>query len=119
MKQRVTKDAFVQAFDAAGRAEDFTRNALIALFERLEEVEAMTGDENEIDALSLCAQYGEFETKREAATHYGWEPPDHDEDATEAELEIVHEEAEQAAGDWLNDRTTVIGFGGGYVVARF
>ena len=77
-----------------------------ALVEYLENLERDTG-EIEFDRVALRCDFSEYESAREAAEEYGWEP---DEDA---------EEAEEAAREWLNDRTTVIEFSGGVIVRQF
>ena len=80
-----------------------------ALVEHLENLEDDTGEEIEFDRVALRCDFSEYESAREAAEEYGWEP---DEDADS-------EEAEEAALEWLNDRTTVITFDGGVIVRQF
>jgi len=103
MKQRLsTSEAadLLAADDNAGWSYAGAR----ALVEYLENLEDDTGEEIEFDRVALRCDFSEYESAREAAEEYGWEP---DEDAEEAALE------------WLNDRTTVITFGGGVIVRQF
>ncbi len=80
-----------------------------ALVEHLESIEDDTGEEIEFDAVALRCDYSEYESALEAAEEYGFEP---DEDADS-------EDGEEAAAEWLGDRTTVIEFSGGVIVQRF
>ncbi len=80
-----------------------------ALVEYLENLEDDTGEEMEFDRVALRCDFSEYKSALEAAEEYGWEP---DEDADS-------EDAEEAALEWLNDRTTVITFGGGVIVQQF
>jgi hypothetical protein len=80
-----------------------------ALVEYLENLEEDTGEEIEFDRVALRCDFSEYESAREAAEEYGWEP---DEDADS-------DDAEEAAREWLRDRTTVIEFSGGVIVQQF
>lgn len=76
-----------------------------ALVEYLENLEDDTGEEIEFDRVALRCDFTEYESAREAAEDYGWEP---DEDADE-----------EAALKWLTDRTTAITFNGGVIIQQF
>jgi nucleoside-diphosphate-sugar epimerase len=78
-----------------------------ALVEHLEAVEDDTGEEMEFDRVALRCEFAEYESALKAADEYGWEPDTDSEDTEEAALK------------WLNDRTTVITFGGGVIVQQF
>jgi hypothetical protein len=80
-----------------------------ALMEHIEWVEEDTGEEIEFDRVALRCEFSEYESAREAAEEYGWEP---DEDADKDAIE-------EAALEWLNDRTTVIEFSGGVIIQQF
>ena len=80
-----------------------------ALVKYLENLEDDTGEEIEFDRVALRCDFSEYESAREAAEEYGWEP---DEDADS-------DDAEEAAAEWLADRTTVITFNGGVIVQQF
>lgn len=102
MKTTVTSYQFIEAFRACGRESQFSRAALFALFEYLEEYENSTGEEIELDPIGICCEWAEFSSAREAASEYGFEAEDDD----EAEM-------------WLGRKTTVVQFDGGLVVQQF
>ena len=102
MKTTVTSHQFAEAFKHAGRESQFSRAALFALFEYLEEYENSTGEEIELDPIGICCEWAEFSSAREAASEYGLETDDDD----EAEM-------------WLGRKTTVVYFEGGLVVQQF
>jgi hypothetical protein len=108
MKQRLsTSEAadLLVADDNAGWSYAGAR----ALVEHLEAVEDDTGEEMEFDAVALRCDFSEYPNAREAAEECGWEP---DEDADKDAIE-------EAAREWLNDRTTVIEFSGGVIIHQF
>ncbi len=86
----------------------WTYAAARALVEHLEELEGETGEPIEFDATAIRCDYSEYESALEAATEYGFQPDECDEDEQEAE-----------ALAWLQDQTEVIEFKGGVVVAAF
>lgn len=102
MKTTVTSHQFVEAFRACGRESQFSRAALFALFEYLEEYENSTGEEIELDPIGICCEWAEYSSAREAAEEYGFEAEDDDE-----------------AEKWLGRKTTVVQFDGGLVVQQF
>ena len=85
-----------------------------ALVEYLEQTEAETGERIEIDPVALRCEFSEYSSAREAAADLGWNgtTDDDDEDA-----------AEEAALEWLRDRTVAIVFDGrdasGVIVGSF
>lgn len=126
MKQSINEYQFTQAFVDMNRTENFTYDARKALFSHFESIEEDTGEEIELDVIAICCEYSEFSTAVEAATESGWEAPEapeHDEDATEEEIEVANEEAKEEAEAealaWLQDHTTVIEFDGGIVIQGF
>lgn len=107
MKTTVTSHQFVESFRACGRESQFSRAALFALFEYLEEYENSTGEEIELDPIGICCEWAEYSSAREAADDYGFEP-DGDGD-----------EREKSALDWLREKTQVIEFDDGIVIQQF
>ncbi len=99
---------FLDAFRAYGRNDQFSRTALVALFDYYEQLEEETGEEIELDVVAICCDWSEFGTALEAAKEYGFEPDGDDAD-----------ENEEAALDWLNDKTTVLKSGDSVVVLGF
>lgn len=59
MKMTVTKSMFHNQFQRCGRGEQFSYEALNALYDYLEEYEESTGEEIELDVIALCCDYAE------------------------------------------------------------
>ena len=59
MKQTITKGMFIEAFKRMGRQDQFSREALTALFEHFEQYEQDTGEEIELDVIGICCEYVE------------------------------------------------------------
>ena len=83
-----------------------------ALVDHLEQVEEETGERIEIDPVALRCEFSEHSSAVEAAAEAGWDGTTDDEDA-----------AEEAALEWLRDRTVAIVFDGrdasGVIVGSF
>lgn len=105
MKTTVASHQFVEAFRACGRESQFSRAALFALFEYLEEYENSTGEEIELDPIGICCEWREYPSAREAAEEYG--------------LELRWYDDESRALGWLREQTQVVEFGGGIVIQAF
>ena len=108
MKQRLTTSEAADLL-VADKDAGWSYAGARALVEYLEVLEDDTGEEIEFDAVALRCDFSEYPNAREAAEEYGWEP---DEDADS-------DDAEEAALEWLNDRTTVIEFSGGVIIQQF
>jgi len=111
MYQTINVSNFRDAFYRMGRKENFTYDGLGALFDYLEEA-----DENsELDVISLCCEYSEYESAKAAAQEYGIEG--------DTDYEEGEEEDEDAAEAYflecLQDKTTVIEFDGGIIIQNF
>jgi len=102
MKTTVTSYQFVDSFRACGRETQFSRPALFALFDYLEQWEDDTDTELELDPVAICCDFSEHRTGIVAAKEYGQEFSD-----------------EEEALEWLRDQTIVIGFDGGIVIQSF
>jgi hypothetical protein len=59
MFQRITLSDFIDAFRRHGREDQFSYEALEALFKYLEEIEEDTGEPVELDVIGLCCEYQE------------------------------------------------------------
>lgn len=59
MIQTVTEHDFIRAFEAV-RPENFSRPALVALFDRLEDLERDTGEQYALDVIALCCEWSEM-----------------------------------------------------------
>ena len=108
MKRNVNQYEFEDAFREMGRQDNFSYEGKKALYEWLEDMYEGMGEEYELDVIALCCEYSEHDTALEAAEEYGFEP----------ELGLLHE-VEEAATEWLQDRTQVIVFNGGVIIAGF
>ena len=108
---------FADAFRRMGRENQFSREALEALFEYIENYEEDTGIRVELDVIGLCCEFTEYENAITAATDYGFTSELEAEDYEDAES---YEDAkENEALDWLQDRTEVISFDSGLIVQNF
>ncbi len=110
MKTTVNSYDFVRAFEQAGRKDQFSRAALFALFEYLEELEAGSGEEMELDVVAICCDYSEYASCWDAYKEYTSDPED---------KELDEEAREAMALEYLCDNTSVISFDGGIVIASF
>jgi hypothetical protein len=62
---QVTKHNFIDAFHNKGRGDQFTYEALCALFEYLDD------SDTELDVIGLCCDFSEFECFKEFQQQYG------------------------------------------------
>jgi len=112
MKETVTEFRFIDAFSRF-RSENFSRPALVALFEHLEELERDLGEETEFDVVSLCCDWTEYADAIEAAEAYGWEAPEI------PEGEERDDTSNRKALEFLQDKTHLVEFEGGVLVLNF
>jgi hypothetical protein len=59
MKITVTEQIFLEEFRNSSRADQFSREALVAIFNYITEVEG--GSEIELDVVGICCEYVEVE----------------------------------------------------------
>ena len=92
-----------------------------ALAEYLEEYEESTGEEMELDVCAIRCDFSEYSYALECALEYGWSPEASilDDDDNLRPDDEVEEENEELALKWLENRTQVISFDGGIIIARF
>jgi hypothetical protein len=111
MKTTVYRDDFLDAFQRI-RPNQFSRAALVALFEYLEEIDRESEMEMELDVIALCCAFAEYPNAIKAAAAYGWESEDvgDDEKADASDREAL---------EFLQDETTVIEFEGGILVQNY
>ena len=72
MKQTINFSQFVDAFNHAGRSEQFSYDALSLIFDYLTELESDIGEELELDVIGICCEYAE-NTPAEIAAAYGYD----------------------------------------------
>lgn len=70
MKQTIGKGQFRDAFQNMNRGDNFGYDALGALFDYLEEYEDSTGEEIELDVISLCCEYTQYADLEEFQSNY-------------------------------------------------
>ena len=71
MKETVTESRFVNAFDEANRADNFTRAARRALFEHFESIEDDCDFEIEFDVIAICCSWTQYDSLQECLDEYG------------------------------------------------
>ena len=91
------------------RPNQFSREALAALFGPYEELEQGSGEETEFDPIAICCDWTEYESALEAAEGYGFQQKDTSDDERA-------DRNEEAAFAFLADQTTVLELGSGGVV---
>jgi len=98
MKQSVNFSAFVDAFHAYKRYDQFGYTALRILFDYLEDMEQDTSEETELDVIALCCDYS-VDSVADIASNY-------DIDISDCEDE---DERFETVMEYLQDRTSVCG----------
>lgn len=88
----------------------WTRVGAYALVEYLEELEN-AGTPIEFDRVAIRCDFSQYSSPQEAAEDHGWEPDSH--------IEEDGQECDADALQWLQDRTSVIEFEGGVIIAQF
>jgi len=97
MKQTVYLDDFRQAFNNAGRENQFSYEGLGVLFDWFEEMDNSTGTESELDVIAICCEFTE-EYYKDIANRYGIDIEGMDES-----------EALQTVIDYLQENTLYVG----------
>ena len=98
MKQTVNFSDFVDAFKAYDRYDQFGYQALMIVFEYLEEIEESTGQELELDVVAICCEYA-TDNWHDIAANYSIEI-DENENEDEQKKQVI---------DYLNENTVVLG----------
>ena len=107
MKITLNESEFINRFMAI-RPNQFSREALAALFGHYEELEQGSGEEVEFDPIGVCCDWTEYASAIEAAEGYGFEP--------KLAVDERAERDEQDALTFLCDETTVLELSSGAVV---
>lgn len=89
---------FIRAFEDYGRENQFSREALFALFDYFEELEQGIGEDMELDVIGICCDFTEYESLEAFNKDYG---------------------TEYATIEDLEDETQVIQFDGGIIIQNF
>ena len=97
MKQSVTFSAFVDAFRAHDRYDSFGYYGLRVIFDYLESYEQDTGEEIELDVISICCDYNIMDIENIVK---------------EYRIDVSDVDADDLEGfvlEYLNDNTMVLG----------
>lgn len=97
MKQTIGQSEFIDAFRNMGRYEQFGYDALVSLFDYLEQLESDCGEEIELDVIALCCDYS-VDTPEDIALNYGI-------DLSECENE---DERREVVVEYLENKTQIV-----------
>jgi len=97
MYQTLSIYDFENAFNKAGRKDQFSYKAQSMLFDYLEQYEDDTGEKVELDVIALCCEYEESSVTDIAASY-------------DIDIEgLDNDDALETVMDYLNDNTQVVG----------
>lgn len=96
MKTTVNQSEFIDSFRRYDRYDQFGYDALVSLFEYMEQLEEDTGEEMELDVIALCCDYS-VDYVEDIAENYSIDIADMDDD-----------EARSAVLEYLQDNTSVV-----------
>lgn len=94
MYATISQSEFVSRFHEMGRGNQFSYNALLALFEYYEAYEEDTGEAIEFDVIAICCDWAECDNAVEAYEEYTGE--------------AAGEMDDDACQTWFEERTQVI-----------
>jgi len=89
MKRTINEYEFLRTFEewtANDRNTQFSREALIEIFDYLEAYEEDTGEEVELDVVAICCSFTEYDSLREAASMYDIDLNDYPNDDQDDDL---------------------------------
>ena len=89
MKRTINEYEFLRTFEewtANDRNTQFSREALIEIFDYLEAYEEDTGEEVELDVVGICCSFTEYDSLREAASMYDIDLNDYPNDDQDDDL---------------------------------
>ena len=93
---------FVDAFRAYGREDQFSHDALRALYNYLEDYSDSTGEDVELDVIALCGEWSEVDDAQVGAEDFGIDlavdPDDYDDDEYELECARLENLRDQLEG---------------------
>lgn len=110
MITQISQNDFRNAFRDCGRQDQFSYDALNALFEYYEEMSESDDLEFDLDVIAICCDWCEYDDVLEAARAYepeGWKA-------------MIQDDANASALEYLQDRTLALEIKGGSVlIANF
>ncbi len=104
MIQTINLYDFRDAFKRCGRGDQFSYEGLELIFDYIEEYEASTGEQVELDVVALCCEWCE-QLPEDIAVAYDLEICVSEENTLQTVLEYLHDET-QVAG--VTDAGTVV-----------
>lgn len=109
---------FTDAFRDHNRQDQFSYEALQALYQYYQQLENDTGEPIELDVIAICCEWAEYDSPDQAgAEYFEYEGMTYNEDGDEQE---TADEVEAKAKKFLEDRTTVLYLdNGGVVIQQF
>ena len=120
MIKTIQADEFVGYFENSDTYKNnFTRPALYALYEHIEEYETDTAERYDFDLVQLCCEYSEFKSAWEAMEQYQPEDMPTVDNSEGMDLIKIQEASEALALEWLEEKTQVIEFNGGIIISQF
>ena len=96
MKTTVNQSEFIDAFHRYDRYDQFGYDALVSLFDYMEQMEEDCGEEMELDVIALCCDYS-VDSVADIASNYSIDIDGLDDD-----------EAREAVLEYLQDNTQVV-----------
>jgi hypothetical protein len=100
------------------RKDQFSYDALKAIFEHYENYEEETGDKIEFDPIAICCEWSEYPTAWDAMEQY--QPDDMPvEGEAGDDLPTIQKKNEAEAFRWLSEHTTVLELDRGVVIMQF
>ena len=117
MKATLTKSNFRDGFRDCNRQDQFSYEALGALYDYLVDYEDSCDTELEFNPIAFCCEFTEYADATEAASEY-FEFEGMAFDDNGAELETA-EDVEKKALKFLEDRAIVIEFNKGVIIQNF
>ena len=114
MKTTVYESDFLREFKEYGREDTFSFEGLRTLFDYLEQYEEDTGEEIELDVISLCCDYSEL-TYLEFIREYRLDIEDYydTENCTQTWEEALDEDEDwvvEILTEYINEHTSLVGF---------
>lgn len=106
--QTLSKSSFIDAFKQSSRKDQFSYEALEAIFDYLEEYSDSTGEPVEFDIVGICCDWAEAHWS-DIAREYSIDLNDFTDDTDD-------DERIQAVYEFISDNTTVIDLGEGLFV---
>jgi hypothetical protein len=110
--QTLDKYSFIEAFKQSSRKDQFSYEALEAIFDYLEEYSDFNGEPVELDIVAICCEWSEAHWS-DIAREYSIDLNDFADDEDD-------DERIQAVYEFLSDNTTVLDLGkGSFVFVQF